>query len=175
MTSDLFLREVLESDLSIFFEQQLDPETNYRAAFAADDPTDRQAFDAHWRKKLNNPDVTIRTIVWNNQVAGYISNNQDFPFPEVSYWLGKAFWGKGIATQALRDFLANVTIYRPLYARAAFDNLASLTVLEKCGFVAVGQARVYANTRGEEIYEWVLELDEPNRSWPEFHPPSPSS
>lgn len=170
MTGDLFLRDVLESDLPIFFEHQLDPETNYRAAFAADDPTDRQAFDALWRKKLHNPDLIIRTILWNDQVAGYISTKQEFPFPEVSYWLGKAFWGQGIATRALRDYLEQVNTFRPLYARAAFDNLASLRVLEKCGFEVIGQARVYANTRGEDITEWVLELDEPRPASTDAHP-----
>lgn len=171
MTGDLFLRDVLESDLPIFFEHQLDPEANYMAAFAAKDPTDRQSFDAIWRKKLNHSDAITRTIVWNDQVAGYVSSNQQFPVPEVSYWLGKAFWGKGIATRALKAYLTQVNTFRPLYGRAAKDNIASLRVLEKCGFELFAQAGGYANARGQEIEEWVFELDEPNSAFADTHTP----
>jgi GNAT superfamily N-acetyltransferase len=77
--------------------------------------------------------------------------------PEVSYWLGREFWGKGIATTALRLFLSVVAV-RPLYARAARDNAASIRVLEKCGFTIAGSARGFANARGAEVEEMVLVL-----------------
>jgi hypothetical protein len=41
MTPDVRLRDVMEDDLPLFFEQQLDPEANRMAAFA---PRDRDAF-----------------------------------------------------------------------------------------------------------------------------------
>jgi RimJ/RimL family protein N-acetyltransferase len=75
----------------------------------------------------------------------------------VSYWLGKEYWGKGIATEALGLFLGIIE-ERPLYARAAKDNAASIRVLEKCGFVISGCERGFANARGEEIDEVVLVL-----------------
>jgi RimJ/RimL family protein N-acetyltransferase len=50
---------------------------------------------------------------------------------------------------------------RPIYARVAKDNVASLRVLEKCGFTITGQAKGFANARGEEIEEWILELTAP--------------
>src|SRR5215218_9325330 len=49
---------------------------------------------------------------------------------EVTYWIGRSYWGKGIATDALTAFLA-VERSRPLHARVASDNVASRRVLEK--------------------------------------------
>jgi len=76
---------------------------------------------------------------------------------EVTYWIGRSHWGKGIATSALRAFLA-VDLSRPLHARVAYDNVASRRVLEKCGFVFVSEDKGFSNARGEEIAEVVLEL-----------------
>jgi RimJ/RimL family protein N-acetyltransferase len=157
MENAVQLREVRESDLPIFFEQQLDPTANYMAAFTVKDPADRQAFDAHWDKILGDEGITIRTILFEGQVAGSILSHAWFGELEVSYWLGKEFWGKGIATQALRLFLEHIQ-ERPLYARAAKDNAASIRVLEKCGFEISGYERGFANARGEEIDEVVLVL-----------------
>ena len=74
--------------------------------------------------------------------------------PEISYWLGREFWGKGIATQALGLFLQVVTS-RPLTARVAKDNLASIRVLEKNGFELDGEGKWFSNARGMEIDELV--------------------
>lgn len=48
---------------------------------------------------------------------------------------------------------------RPIYARVAADNRASPCVLEKCGFRVTGQDMGFANARGAEIAELILELD----------------
>ena len=69
---NLSLRPVTDTDLPIFFEQQLDPEANWMAAFTAKDPTDRLAFDQHWVKVLADPGITIRTILYQGQVAGSV-------------------------------------------------------------------------------------------------------
>ena len=78
--------------------------------------------------------------------------------PEVSYWLGKEFWGKGIATWALGEFL-EFDRSRPMYARVAKDNLASLRVLQKCGFVIQGEDKGFANAREQEVEEFILILN----------------
>ena len=85
-------------DLPIFFGQQLDQEANYMAAFTAKDPSDRQAFDVHWEKVLADKGITIRTILFDGQVAGSVLCHAWGGEPEISYWLGKEFWNKGIAT-----------------------------------------------------------------------------
>jgi RimJ/RimL family protein N-acetyltransferase len=78
---------------------------------------------------------------------------------EVTYWIGRSYWGKGIATNALKAFLA-VDRSRPLYARVASDNVASGRVLEKCGFCVIATERNVAEARSAEIEELVLLLDE---------------
>ncbi|PKN94194.1 MAG: hypothetical protein CVU44_07275 [Chloroflexi bacterium HGW-Chloroflexi-6] len=156
--NEIFLRDVENEDLSIFFEHQLDPEANHMAAFAAKDPTNREAFHAHWRKILADPSVIMKTIVCNGQVAGSVSSYEEDGKPEVTYWLGKEHWGKGLATQALAEFLMHHNKIRPIYARTAKDNLGSRRVLEKCGFTVIDETKGFANARNEEIEELLLEL-----------------
>ncbi|MBX2999399.1 MAG: GNAT family N-acetyltransferase [Caldilineaceae bacterium] len=154
---NLLLRDVVEDDLSHFFEQQLDADANWMAAFTAKNPADRAAFDAHWRKILADDRIIMRTILWEGEVAGYISVHSWFGEPEVGYWLGKPFWGKGVASAALAAFLGQVEI-RPLHARVAKDNLASQRVLEKCGFTLSGEDKGFSNARGVEVEELILIL-----------------
>jgi RimJ/RimL family protein N-acetyltransferase len=156
--SNIVLREVQAEDLPLFFEHHQDPEANYMAAFTAKDPTDQRAFMAHWTRILGDATTTNRTILSEGQVAGSVSSYEETAgHPEVTYWLGKPYWGKGIATAALRALLAQVTT-RPIYARVAKDNRASLRVLEKCGFTIINEDKGFANARGQEIEEWLLQL-----------------
>ncbi len=157
MTSNVLLRDVTEADLPIFFEQQLDPEANQMAAFTAKDPADRAAFMARWTKILGDKTITIKTILVDGQVAGHVLSHAWFGEPEVSYWLGKEYWGKGIATTALSTFL-NLLDAGPLYARVAKDNIASLRVLQKCGFTMCGEDTGFANARGADVEEVILTL-----------------
>jgi RimJ/RimL family protein N-acetyltransferase len=148
------LRELKRGDLPLLFDQQLDPEANYMAAFTAKDPTDRQAFDAHWEKVLTDKGITIRTILYEEQVAGSVLCHAWGGEPEISYWLGREFWGKGIAAHGLALFLEVVTV-RPITARVAKDNIASIRVLEKNGFELSGEGKWFSNARGKEIEELV--------------------
>ena len=157
-TQELLLRDVVEDDLPLFFDFQLDRDANYMAAFTARDPTDRKAFTAHWHKILVDPTTINQTIVCDGQVVGSVSSYLDSGKPEVTYWIGRAHWGMGIATRALTAFLAQANTTRPIYARVAKDNLGSRRVLEKCGFQVIGATRGFANARREEIEELVLEL-----------------
>jgi RimJ/RimL family protein N-acetyltransferase len=157
MADDIVLRDVTDDDLPIFFEQQLDPDAIYMAAFTSKDPTDRDAFMAHWARIRADETIINRTILCDGQVAGSVASFEDAGQLEVTYWLGREFWGKGIATKALAALLEYQTT-RPIYARAAKDNAASLRVLQKCGFVITGEDKGYANARGEVIEEYLLTL-----------------
>ena len=154
MTSDVLLREVTEGDLPIFFEQQLDPDATRMAAFPA---RDRDTFTAHWTRILADETITKKTIFFDGQVAGSIVSFEQSGKPQVGYWLGKNYWGKGIATRALSAFLGHVKA-RPLYAHAAKHNIASIRVLEKCGFTICGEEKGFSNAPGEEVEEFVLRL-----------------
>ena len=158
MTDDLRLRDVVEGDLPLFFEFQLDPVANHMAAFTARDPTDRQAFTAHWRKIIADPTTINRTIVCDGRVVGSVSSYEESGKPEVTYWIGRAYWGKGIGTRALTAFLVQVNTTRPIYARVAQDNLGSRRILEKCGFQVIGETKGFANARGKVVEELLLEL-----------------
>ena len=113
---------------------------------------------AHWRKILADPANILQTILFDGQVAGSVSSYLDEGKPEITYWLGKEYWGQGIATRALMEFLAHHNQTRPMYARVAKDNIGSRRVLEKCGFTVIGASRGFANARGQEIDELILEL-----------------
>ncbi|MBX7267835.1 GNAT family N-acetyltransferase [Micromonospora sp. Llam7] len=157
MTDDLRLRPVGEDDLVEFFAHQLDPEANRMAAFGAADPTDRRAFAAHWVRILTDPENLARTVTVDGTVVGHVLAFPVGDRTEVSYWIDRARWGRGYATRALAALLREVA-RRPLHARAATDNAASLAVLRRCGFVVRGTDRGYAPGRGHEVEEYVLEL-----------------
>lgn len=160
VTKSIQLRDVLKSDLPILFEHQLDPDANYMAAFTARDPTDRDAFMAHWGRILSDETTTIQTILFNGQVAGSVASYKDEEFGEmeITYWIGKEYWGKGIATRALSMFLDLVPV-RPLYGRAAKDNVASIRAMQKCGFTICGEGKGFAYARGKEVEEYILKLE----------------
>lgn len=157
------LRPLRDADLPILFEYQRDPVACRMAAFTHADPDDRAAFDAHWARILSNPGIVNRTIVEATDAApvlGHVAAWQEEGHWEVTYWIDRAQWGRGIASAALALFLRELEP-RPVFARAASDNLASIRVLEHCGFVATATGRGYANARGAEIEETLFRLAEP--------------
>lgn len=152
------LRPVGEADLPALFEQQRDPTAHRMAAFTSWDPEDRDAFVARWRRILSDPEVLSRVVLADGIVVGTIARYLREGQPEVTYWIGREHWGKGFASAALRAFLEEVP-ERPLFAAAAADNVASIRVLEKCGFRTTGRERSFARGRGAEVDEVFLRLD----------------
>lgn len=144
-----------ESDLPILFANQQDPAATEMAAFPA---RDEETFGAHWRKILADESVTCRTILVDGEVAGTINSWQQDGLAQVGYWIGREFWGRGVATEALRLFLMEVGT-RPLNAHVAKTNVGSLRVLEKCGFRRVGEALGVSIRGGAPADEWIMRLD----------------
>lgn len=130
------LRNVADDDLPIFFEHQLDPAATAMAAFP---PRDHEAFMAHWARILGDDSVVLKTILFGEQVAGNVVSWLDEDERLVGYWIGREYWGKGIATAALEAFL-QVVEPRPLHARVATHNIGSIRVLEKCGFARFSES-----------------------------------
>jgi RimJ/RimL family protein N-acetyltransferase len=154
------LREVRDKDLAVLFEQWADPVAARMAAFTAPDHMDWDAFQRRWSRIRADETMIAKAIVVDGEVAGTIGSWGDPAEREVTYWIGRSYWGKGIATSALNAFLT-VDPSRPLHARVASDNAASRRVLEKCGFRVIATDRGFAEARSAEIEELVLRLEEP--------------
>ncbi|WP_460064246.1 GNAT family N-acetyltransferase [Streptomyces sp. YKOK-I1] len=154
---EIVLRPVHDSDLPVFYRLLNDPEALRMAAFTPEHPADRSRFEDHW-KRVRASSALTRTVLADGDVVGHAAVYGEPGEREVTYWVDRAHWGKGIATAALRALLAEAP-ERPLYARAAADNAGSLRVLEKCGFRVTEHASGFAHARGEETPEVVLRLD----------------
>ena len=152
---DVLLRAVEPEDLEVLYEQQRDPAATRMALVP---PRDRDAFTAHWARILGDPTVVVKTIVVDDgAVAGHVVAFERDGKREVGYWLGRPFWGRGIATRALDEFLRVVT-ERPLHAVVAVENRASIRVLEKCGFTITRSETRFDDRLGEEIDVMLFEL-----------------
>ena len=153
----IILRKTEIEDLELFFIFQLDYDANYLAAFTSKDPTDKTAYLEKYTKLLNDRTINMRTIIVDNVIAGSIAKFEMEGKAEITYWIDKKFWGKGVATKALEDFLI-IENRRPIFGRVAFDNFASQKVLEKCGFVKTGKDKGFANARQTETEEFIYKL-----------------
>ncbi len=127
---DVSLRRVEDGDLEAFFEHQADPLAVEMAAFPA---RDREQFAAHWTRLRANDAVVTRTVVADGEVAGNIGSWDDDGQQFLGYWIGREWWGRGVATRALALLLDEVHV-RPLHAHVVAHNAGSIRVLEKCGF-----------------------------------------
>jgi RimJ/RimL family protein N-acetyltransferase len=152
------LRPVEDRDLDAIYRQGSDPESIRMAAFTSADPSDRRAFLERQSRLRADTSVVHRVIDVDGAAVGTIGSFHMDDRLEVTYWVDRAHWGKGIASAALALLLAE-TAERPVYARAASDNAGSLRVLEKAGFRRVGVDRGFAHGRGEEVEETILLLD----------------
>src|SRR4030095_3766514 len=155
--TEIILRKTEITDLEFFFIFQLDHEANYLAAFTSKDPTDKTAYLQKYTKLLNDPTINNQTIIVDNIIAGSVAKFELEGQAEVTYWIDKQFWGKGLATKALKEFLKNEKT-RPIFGRVAFDNFGSQKALEKCGFVKIGTDKGSANALKEEIEEFIHKL-----------------
>lgn len=156
MNESVFLRPVEPGDLPIFFAHQLEPEATRMAAFPS---RDHESFMAHWTNKiLGTPEVVSRTILWNGRVVGNVGAWTDAETQErlICYWIGREFWGQGIATAAVR-LLMQIEPYRPLTARVVKHNLGSIRVLEKVGFKRAGED-AFTGSNGTRQEEFVYML-----------------
>jgi RimJ/RimL family protein N-acetyltransferase len=156
----LTLREWIDADADPLFRWMSDPIAVRMAAFTADDPSDRGAFDAWLARIAARDDVLRRTAVEDGEPVGSISFFTMEGEREITYWTDPARWGRGIATRMVAAALALEPI-RPIYGRAASANLASLAVLRRAGFVEVNRDRGFAPGVGAEVEETILRLDAP--------------
>jgi RimJ/RimL family protein N-acetyltransferase len=153
VTPAVHLRSVEDRDVEVFFEHESDPESAAMAGFPS---RERERFMTHWAKVRGDDTPVLRTIVADGVVAGNIGSWPDNGQQWLGYWLGREFWGRGVATQALALLVDEVSI-RPLYAHVVTHNMGSIRVLEKCGFRRDrGEGSVSAPDDGIEELTYVL-------------------
>lgn len=153
-SSQAALRDVKASDLPRLYAFQADPVANRLVGFV---PRKRADFLKHWKKILADATLQKKTVILGKEIAGYVvCFVRKAPKREVGYWIARKHWGKGLATRALSLFLKEYDP-RPLYARVAKHNAASLAVLGKCGFKVIGEDK-FSNAAGENYEEFVLKL-----------------
>ena len=155
------LRDVREDDLPIFFEHQRDDDARRMAAVPG---REWDAFVTHWRTKvLAEPSSNVRTVELSGRVAGYVSSWEADGKCLIAYWIGKEYWGRGVATHAVAEFVTAHEIRRPLHAYVVRANVGSIRVLEKSGFKALGPTAAGA----DGVEEILFRLDgQPPRSEP---------
>jgi RimJ/RimL family protein N-acetyltransferase len=138
----VILRDVEPADVPTLFAFESDP---VYCAMAMIKPRTRAAFEAVWEKIFSERaagvsamGVAQKVILaegpegW--QVCGSIGCFAVDGGHAVGYGLARSHWGRGIASRALALLLAEVRV-RPLHARVAASNAASIRVLTKNGFV----------------------------------------
>jgi RimJ/RimL family protein N-acetyltransferase len=154
MTNTVSIRDVKQDDLPILFDHQLDPDAVKMAAFPS---RDWGAFTAHWEKIMANENVINKTILCDGRVAGSLACFEMEGKFEIGYWIGREFWGRGIASESLKQFLGQMP-KRPLYAHVAKHNAASRRVLEKCGFEVIGEDKWTPSPEIGETEEFIYML-----------------
>ncbi len=152
------LRALNDDDLNALFRWESDPTAAKMAAFTRPDPTDRAAFDAHYQRVLSDPENRTRGIDEDGVLVGMIASFTMEGDRELTYWVDPSRWGRGIASGAARLFIPDEP-RRPLYARAAEHNLGSRRVLERNGFVKIGEETSWADGVGKEVVEYIYRLD----------------
>ena len=132
------LRDVVESDVAAFYEHQCEPDACNMVGL---EPRPRNGFVSHWQSLLTNERVQKKTILVSSddkvccqgEIAGNVVCYPQDGMRLVGYWLGKRFWGHGIASQAVGLFVGFNDL--PLHAFVRSTNVRSVRVLENCGFV----------------------------------------
>jgi [ribosomal protein S5]-alanine N-acetyltransferase len=150
-----------EEDFDVLFDIQDDEIAQQMAAFTSPDGDARDNYHAKWRKIVANDETTNKVILLDGEVVGSVGAFVVDGDTEVTYWIRRDLWGRGLASAALAELLSVVTV-RPIWAGAAADNVGSEMVLLRNGFRRVGEETGFAKARGAEIKEFRYRLDQPS-------------
>jgi uncharacterized protein (TIGR00369 family) len=152
---NLRLRPVHEADLAVLHAQQADAEAQRVAGLAG---RERDAYFVHMGQVLADPANVLRVVEVDGAVAGLVLAFPREGLHELGYWLGRAYWGRGILTRALAEFVPTVGC-RPLHAHTAQHNAASLRALQRLGFEQVATRDDFGGDRGPGVPGVVMRLD----------------
>jgi RimJ/RimL family protein N-acetyltransferase len=154
----LTLRTLSDSDLDALFVWESDPRAVEMAAFTRANPSDRDAFDAHYQRVRSEPSNLLLAIEEDGEFVGTMGSFTLEGERNVTYWIAPERWGQGLASRALRAFL-EIESTRPLYGRVADHNVGSAKVLARAGFVEVGSDTGFAQGVGTQVVERIYRLD----------------
>jgi len=153
----IILRDLADAELDRLFDWEQDRVAVEMAAFTRADPSDRDAFDAHYERIRSDPSVFLRAIDDGNGLVGTIGSFTIGGDREVIYWIDPARWGEGLASAALTVFLTVETV-RPVFARVAEHNFGSARVLSRAGFLEIGSETSHADGLGRDVVEHIYRL-----------------
>jgi RimJ/RimL family protein N-acetyltransferase len=103
-----------------------------------------------------DPEVIIRVITEDDLVVGYLLSWSTESCRMLGYWIGREFWGRGLASLGLRLFINELPM-RPLQAHVASTNLGSQKVLDNNGFSLVSREPINDSIFGPiELLRFVL-------------------
>lgn len=151
------LRDLDDDDLDAVFGMLSDPAAIELVAFTAEHPADRDAFDAWIARERDSREVRYAVVTENGGFAGTAAAFTVDGDREVSVWIARHAWGRGVATAAVQ-LLVSREAERPLFARVAAQNAAAVAVLLHAGFTEVSRASLFAPGVGREVEEVVFAL-----------------
>jgi Acetyltransferase (GNAT) domain len=157
-SGQLVLREIEDRDFDVLFEHSRDRDAIRMAAFTSPEADDRTSFERRWARLLSDASTTNRVVELDGRVVGHIASFDLEGQREVTYWIGREDWGRGIAHACATRVLAAGGDPSALRARRERQRRVD-PVLAKCGFLIVGEGRGFAHGRNEETDEVVLRLD----------------
>ncbi len=106
---------------------------------------EHDAFIAHWKTILANPDAYARAILVDEAVVGNVMSWSHEGMRYVGYWIDRDWWGKGVGSEGLRQAIGEIKD-RPIWALVVVANVGSQRVLEKNGFVPCWATRPHPRT-----------------------------
>lgn len=151
------LKPTETADLERLFQFQLNEEACYLAAFMPAHHANQEAYRAKYTRFLLDSTIHMQTILVRETIVGSIARFRREGDAEITYWIDRSCWGQGVATTAVRQFLALETT-RPMFGRVAADNVGSRKVLENCGFVQIDTDKGFASARQMEVEESIYRL-----------------
>lgn len=118
-------------------------------------PFTLNASKKHIQESMHNKDKYEFAIILENKLVGGIvleNPNSNKKIFEVGYYISRPYWGKGIATEALKilsKYAFNTLKLRKIWAGIISHNPASGRVLEKAGFKLEGrqEKHIFKNNR----------------------------
>jgi len=166
-TDRLRLRQIMNQDAPSLMEYLADEDVMQYYGLEPFQTIQDALDEIRWYQSLVEEKSGIRwgiTLKEENRVIGSIGFHRYVPRHhrvEIGFEISKAYWGQGIASEALHTVLAYGSDHFPIHRIEALiepENAASQKLVEKHGFVREGLLRGYEFTGGkyDDLYMYSL-------------------